>query len=198
MKPTTPKLPAPPKKELPSARSTPASDHASKVRTKHAEVLPGVVYGRALAPMLGEDAEPDACAHAVDVFARMAPRDPAEEMLVAQLLFAHSRVMRLTELANRQTSIEGLRVVHEYADRASNTYRRLMLALAEYRRPPRAGDSFTAIRQANIAGQQVVMTAEDSRTPSRGRIQPLASKLTGSHPLDTGPQSSPIGTVSMG
>ena len=35
-----------------------------------------------------------------------------------------------------------------------------MLALAEYRRPRRGGDTFTAIRQANIAGQQVVQNGE--------------------------------------
>jgi hypothetical protein len=93
-----------------------------------------------------------------DVFGRMAPRDPAEEMLVAQLIFAHTRAMHLADLANAQTRLDSLRVVNEYADRASNTYRRLMLALAEYRRPPKGGD--THIRQANIAAQQVVLNSE--------------------------------------
>jgi hypothetical protein len=94
--------------------------------------------------------------------ARMVPRDPVEEMLVAQMLLAHARVMHLTALANRQTGLEQIRIVNEYADRASNTYRRLVLALAEYRRPPRKGDTFTAIKQANIAGQQVVQNHENS------------------------------------
>jgi len=34
------------------------------------------------------------------------------------------------------------------------------------RRPPRTGDSFTAIRQANIAGQQVVQNLESSKSKS--------------------------------
>ena len=84
-------------------------------------------------------------------------------MLVVQALMAHARVLHLTNPANRQESFQGLRIVNEYADRASNTYRRLMLALAEYRKPPRGGDSFTAIKQANIAQQQVVMNGETSR-----------------------------------
>ena len=92
----------------------------------------------------------------------MAPRDPAEEMLIVQMLMAHARVMHLTSVANGQERLEPLRIVNEYADRASNTFRRLMLALAEYRKPPRGGDSFTAIKQANIAGQQVVMNGKTS------------------------------------
>lgn len=98
---------------------------------------------------------------------KMAPRDPFEEMLVVQALMAHLRAMHLSDLSWRQTGTENLKAVNEYADRASNTFRRLVLALTEYRRPPRMGDSFTAIRQANIAGQQVVMNAETrARNPA--------------------------------
>lgn len=132
----------------------------------HGRVVPGGVYRAALEPLLGETLEtlPEPSFYAQSVIANMAPRDAAEEMLIAQLLFAHARVMRLTEMANRQTGVDAMRVVHEYADRASNTYRRLMLALAEYRRPPRAGDTFAVVKQANIAGQQVIQNHENSTT----------------------------------
>lgn len=147
---------------LPGQRAAKATDDLAHARALHGRALPGVIYGLVLAPMVGEKGRAEAGVYARDVIASMAPRDAAEEMLIAQLLFAHARAMRLTELANQQTAIDSVRVVHEYADRASNTYRRLMLALAEYRRPPVPASSFTAIRQANIAGQQVVQNHENS------------------------------------
>ncbi len=138
-------------------------------RLLHGSILPAAVYSNAcrqrLAGIFGDvDLGASAITYADDLIERMAPRDPAEEMLIVQMLMAHSRVMHLTSLANVQECLEPLRIVNEYADRASNTYRRLMLALAEYRRPLRGGDSFTAIKQANIAGQQVVMNG--ATTPS--------------------------------
>jgi hypothetical protein len=91
-----------------------------------------------------------------DCMERMAPRDPVEELLVSQLLLTHGRVVRLSHLAQQQLNYEQIRNINELADRASNTYRKLALALAEYRRPAR-GSPITAIQQANIANQQVVM-----------------------------------------
>jgi hypothetical protein len=91
-----------------------------------------------------------------DCVERMAPRDPVEELLISQLLLTHGRVVRLSHLAQQKLSYDEIRNLNELADRASNTYRKLMLALAEYRRPAR-GSSITAIQQANIANEQVVM-----------------------------------------
>lgn len=87
---------------------------------------------------------------------KMAPRDPVEEMLVSQLMLIHGRVVRLSHLAQQQLDYDQIRNINELADRASNTYRKLALALAEYRRPAK-GSSVTEIQQANIANQQVVM-----------------------------------------
>ncbi len=128
----------------------------------HGRDVPGSVYRAAITPMIGNSlaALPDPRDYAEGVIEGMAPRDAAEEMLIAQMLFAHARAMRLTAMANNRSDLKSVRVLHEYADRASNTYRRLMLALAEYRRPPRAGGTFTAIKQANIAGQQVIQNHE--------------------------------------
>lgn len=156
-------------KPNPEALPSPSTSepYPAKTRTVHGRAIPGLVYRSALSPMLGPalDKLPDPSAFAQSVIEDMAPRDPAEEMLVAQLLLAHARVMRLTELANRQTQPDAMRITHEYADRASNTYRRLMLALAEYRQPPRtprSGDGFTLVKQANFAQQQVVQNHENS------------------------------------
>lgn len=136
-------------------------------RELHGKVLPAEVYSYAcrqrLTKLFGDvDASAGMGIYAEDMIKRMAPSDPAEEMLVVQMLLAHARVMHLTSLANGQEGLDAVRIVNEYADRASNTLRRLALALAEYRRPSRRVASYTAIGQANIAGQQVVMSGETS------------------------------------
>ena len=107
------------------------------------------------------------CHRALELVERMKPRDPLEEMLVTQCLWAHSRVAHLSMLANQQTDVETLQQVNDSADTASNTFRRLMLALVEYRRPLKMGDNFTAIKQANIANQQVVHNAESGKTKTK-------------------------------
>lgn len=137
----------------------PSPEH---IRLVHGRFAPSVVYAMSLDSVFGEESAWGEGAYAQDVIERMGPRDPAEELLVAQMLCSHARVLRLTDLANKQTTLEGLRVMNEYADRASNTFRRLMLALAEYRRPARSGDLFAVVRQANIAGQQVVSNHRES------------------------------------
>ncbi|MEM1167385.1 MAG: hypothetical protein AAGI30_13975 [Planctomycetota bacterium] len=147
-------------------RTDPDTDPVG-AREIHLNAVAGGIYSGAMQHRFrrmfqGFDLTPSAMVYAQDMIERMAPRDPMEEMLVVQALMAHARVLHLTDLANRQERLENLRTVHEYADRASNTFRRLMCALADYRKPPRGGDSFTAIKQANIAGQQVVMNAENS------------------------------------
>lgn len=134
-------------------------------RQLHTNAIAGGVYARALGHRIagvfdGMNLDQSAMLYIEDLIERMAPRDPMEEMLVVQAVMAHARVLHLTDYANQQDQLESVRIVNEYADRASNTFRRLMLALAEYRKPPRTGDSYTAIRQANIAGQQVVMNGE--------------------------------------
>ncbi len=151
-----------------------------------------MVFGTAVQQRLGQlcsgvNLSDGGCSFIEDVLARMAPRDPLEELLVIQAALAYARVLHLTEYANRQESLESLRTVNEYADRASNTYRRLMLALAEYRRPPRGGDSFTAIRQANIAGQQVVQNGEVKGDKNATNEQGSgASEAPQALPTDTG------------
>jgi len=154
----TPKAPLPTPPPAP-----PGSEEIRIARELHGKGFPAAVYANAISRLTNGAVDRKAVVYAQDLVARMAPRDPAEEMLVAQLLFAHARVMHLTEMANRQEGIDSVRVVNEYADQASNTYRRLMLGLAEYRRPPRGGDTFAVVKQTNIAGQQVIQNHENSR-----------------------------------
>jgi hypothetical protein len=103
----------------------------------------------------------------VETVERMKPRDPMEEMLILQSIWTHARVAKLSLLANQQTGIQALRVVTEACDRATNAYCRQMLALAEYRRPPRS-DAFMAIKQANLAQQQLVQNVEKPTSQKPG------------------------------
>lgn len=89
------------------------------------------------------------------------PRDALEEMLVVQMAWTHARLARLSAVAHNQEQRGNVQVVHDACDRAANTFRRQMLALAEYRRPPRQ-DAFVAIKQANVAAQQVVHNMESA------------------------------------
>ena len=136
-------------------------------REVHGKAMAGIVYANALthriAKMFPKSLTKSALVYMDDLIKRMAPRDPVEEMLVVQMLLTHARVLHLTDWANRQESLEKLRGVNECADRASNTYRRLMLALPEYRHPP-SMSSFTAIGQANFATQQLIQTNEAGTT----------------------------------
>jgi hypothetical protein len=146
-------------------RGNPADDPAA-AHLVHLGAVAGAVYSNGVSERLAAqfkswDLGESGLTFVLGLIEKMAPRDPLEEMLVVQALMAHLRAMHLSDLSWKQVETENVKAVNEYADRASNTFRRLMLALAEYRRPPRAGDSFTAIRQANIAGRQVVMNAEN-------------------------------------
>jgi len=88
------------------------------------------------------------------------PRNPLEEMLVVQMALTHARVTRLSVIAMDQERTKNVQVVNDACDRAANTFRRQMLALAEYRRPPRP-KIFAPIRQANVAQLQQVQNGEN-------------------------------------
>ena len=103
-----------------------------------------------------------------DTLKRLKTKDPLESMLVIQAIWAHARLARLTKMEASETRVDVLKMMNEACDRASNTFRKLMLTLAEYRRPPR---SYTAIGQANVAQQQVVQntgTAEEKTKNEKG------------------------------
>jgi hypothetical protein len=135
----------------------------SMSRDIHGHEMGGSIYRAAMKPHLvinGPDGKYHekldkayATRYLVDVLERAKAKDPLEEMLITQMLWTHARVMHLTEMANRQENLKQIRVVSDAADGGSNTFRRLLLALTEYRNPRR---SFTAIAQLNAAAQQVV------------------------------------------
>ncbi len=86
----------------------------------------------------------------------VSPRDPLERMLVQQLMWCHQRIARLSLKACNQSDLEPIKVINELTDQAMNSYRRLMLALREYRAPHRQVN----IKQLNQAEQQNIVQVE--------------------------------------
>jgi hypothetical protein len=109
-------------------------------RTVHGPVLVGAMYLQVVRAQIsqiikGSQLRDSIMVYIEEMATQMAPRDPFEEMLVAQAMLTHIRVLSLTQRAVQATEAEQLRILNDYADRASNTYRRLMLAMKDYRRP---------------------------------------------------------------
>ncbi|MBX3322008.1 MAG: hypothetical protein KF757_03345 [Phycisphaeraceae bacterium] len=144
--------------------------------------------------LFGTAPTPGPCLHTTtlrfveDFFERMQPRDPAEELLVSQMLMAHARTVRLTMMATSASDLDHIRILNEHAERASNTYRRLMLTLTDYRRPAKQGDTITAIQQANFASQQVVLNGDSHGTKN----------TTNEQGCDAGQAASPVSLESSG
>jgi hypothetical protein len=144
-----------------------SSDNAERKRAAnliHLEGMAGGILARqhhAFGSLAGESA----ALFVGNLLESMRPRDFLEQMLCLQAAWTHARLAHLSGMANQQTETKNVRVVHDACDRAANTFRRQMLALVEYRRPPRT-DAFVAIKQANVANQQVVQNAEIRKTES--------------------------------
>jgi len=96
-------------------------------------------------------------ADAIEFLRRLNPQDPLEQMLAEQILWMNARLAHLNYFASVQTKQKPMQMLHNAADRLANTVRRHMMAFADYRNPGRK--RFTAVRQANIAHQQIVTSA---------------------------------------
>ncbi len=134
-------------------------------RLVHRDLLAGGIYGPQMKDASGSEAFNESAWHyAIGNLNNMKPKDPIEEMLVMQAIWTHARVAKLSGLASQQSNLRALEIVNGTCDRAANTFRRLALALSEYRHP-RSGDQFVAIRQANLADQQVIQNIENRNLP---------------------------------
>lgn len=96
---------------------------------------------------------------------KMRPRDPLEKITLEQLIVNHARVLRLSQQACSQTDPEPAKLFHEACDGASGSFRRLMTAFNENRRPQQK--AAIAIDQANVANQQVVQNLKPHRRKKR-------------------------------
>jgi hypothetical protein len=89
-----------------------------------------------------------------DLLMEIDPRDATERMLTAQIIATFGRAMFLARHANHQKNMKWFSLYSRECDRAMKLYRLQMQTLTDYRRPRRT--SFTTIRNANIAAQQVI------------------------------------------
>jgi hypothetical protein len=129
----------------------------------------------------GREGAIEAMGYIVKVIAEVQPRDPMETMLAHQMIVTHARAMTLSRLSMAENEPTARRLFSEEYERASNLYRRQMLAFHEYRQPPRR--AFVSVRHANIAGQQLVQQqieggledAYETLSVDTGRPQALAA-----------------------
>jgi hypothetical protein len=90
-----------------------------------------------------------------ELLEQLAPADAAERMLSVQMIAAFSRSIFLARLANVQTHPKWFALYSRECNSAMTMFRRQLQTLTDLRRPRRT--TFNAIRQANIAGQQIVV-----------------------------------------
>ena len=123
-----------------------------------------------------------------ELMAQLSPRDAVETMLVTQMIATFSRSMFLSRHANKQKNPKWFALYSEECDRTMNLYRKQMQALAEYRQPRRR--SFTAIRTANFAGQQVVVSGSaTSRSATGGSVHGGSGAAAGAEGKEAGGES---------
>lgn len=123
---------------------------------------------------------------AIELLQRIDPQDAIEQLMSEQILWLHARMAHLNYYASLQTRREPMHVLHSAADRLANTLRRHLMAFADYRNPGRK--RFTAVRQANIAHQQIVTNAAPSLTESPFHDPPISRPV----PAAQTPKISPV------
>ncbi len=97
-----------------------------------------------------------------DLLKQLDPKDPAERMLVTQMIATFTRSIFLSRHANIQKNHQWFTTYSAECDRAMETFRRQIKTLAELRRPRR--NSFTTIRRASINTQQIVVSSVPTAT----------------------------------
>jgi hypothetical protein len=150
------------------------------LRDFYGAVIPAVVLNDTLSVTGGNAIiAATAIAHVADVLEQMAPRDPLERMLIQQTLVTHARIATLSQEVGLQRDPEMYRIMSESLDRASNVFRRQMLAFQIYRGgQPQAPEK--PMKQTNIAGQMVVQNflskEEDSSNGTGNEAVPALSE----------------------
>lgn len=112
--------------------------------------LSAEIFGRVVRPMFSDDIVDNAAfkAVAIDLIRRLCPRDPVEELLVAQMLWTHARAARLSRVSLEQKSLDWFKAYSAEFERSSNLFRRQMKAFDEHRKPRR---QFVLTRRASPA-----------------------------------------------
>ena len=138
-------------------RQDPADPPTAAIDLYHRVALDAVTYGK-LAQNAAENLPETSAGFVERYIAAMQPRNPAERMLAAQMLWQHARLARLYRIWAVTTRIDHLKVLDAAIDAGTNVYRRQVLAWQELRQPRPV--QLIAGRQVNVAGQQVVTNAQ--------------------------------------
>lgn len=115
-----------------------------------------------------------AVGYAADLLAAMKPRDALERMMISHALWCHGRIAKLNIALANTTRTPDMKILSGLVDRASNDFRKSMLALAEYRRP-RSRRQVVIAGQINRANQQIVNNGGEEKANER-RIKSVQRK----------------------
>jgi hypothetical protein len=109
------------------------------------------------------------------------PGDPIEVLMIEQIALAHFRIGQLHAKAESAESNEAVKAYSAAAIRLTGEFRRLSLALRQYRQPTQT-KHFTVVKQQNLAENQQVAQINDGRSqneaPSLRGGGEQGSKLT--------------------
>lgn len=173
---------------------------------KEADIIRDLAFPAAMAGCipLGSEIGSSAWKVYLDEFVRDTgdPTDPIERLMVQQLALAHHRIGQLHIRAESADSVEAAKQYAAAAVRLTGEFRRLALALRQYRQPV-STKHFTVVKQQNLSnGDQQIAYLDQPGEPSGQRQVPLdgesteqASRRLAHAPADTlTPQSPPCGS----
>lgn len=126
--------------------------------------LSAEIFGRVVRPLFSDDIadNPAFAVLARDLIQRLMPRDPIEEMLVAQMLWTHARAARMSRKSFEQKNLGWFKAYATEFERSSNLFRRQMKALTDYRKPRRTYFLHTKPRPALPMSKQENSHAQKS------------------------------------
>jgi len=90
------------------------------------------------------------------------PSDPIEVLMIEQIALAHFRVGQLHAKAESAESTEAVKAYSSAAIRLTGEFRRLSLALRQYRQPTQT-KHFTVVKQQNLAESQQIAQLNSSQ-----------------------------------
>lgn len=102
------------------------------------------------------------------------PTDPIERMMIEQLALAHHRIAQLHVQVEEAKSIEAAKAYAAAAARLTGEFRRLALAIRQYRQPI-STKHFTVVRQQNVSSghQQIAYLDQTGASEPQNRVPSL-------------------------
>lgn len=164
---------------------------------READVIRDIAFPAALASAvpLGDAAGPSGWKLYRDQLLKEAgnPTDPIERMMIEQLALAHFRVGRLHTRVAEARTVDEVKAFSAAATRLTGEFRRLALAIRQYRQPVQT-KHFTVVRQQNVAENQQIAYLEgaqaENEVPSIWNDSEIASRSLPHVPANASPAQS--------